>query len=67
MKKKFEPSIDEIITEIRITEQRMKKAKLTNDKVGYEIALKRHEQLYKEYGHILYKKREPTQIFEKRW
>ena len=67
MKKKIKLSIDEIIAEIKITEQRMKKAKLTNDKVGYEIALKRHEELYSKYGHILYRKRKPTQVFENRW
>jgi hypothetical protein len=67
MKKEFVPSLDEILKEIQITEERMKKARLTNDKVGYEIALKRHEQLYKEYRQIIYKKREPTQVFEKRW
>ena len=67
MKKKFEPSIDEILEGIQITEERIKKAKLTNDKVGYKIALKRQEQLYKEYGHLLYKKREPTQVIQKKW
>ena len=67
MKKKIEPSVDEIITEIRIAEQVMKKTKLTNNKVGYELALKRHKELYSEYGHILYRKRKPIQFFEKRW
>lgn len=67
MKKKIEPSVDEIITEIRIAEQVMKKTKLTNDKVGHGIAFKRHKELYSEYDHILYRKRKPIQVFEKRW
>jgi len=62
-----EPTVDELLNELKLIENRMKKAKLTNDKVGYELALKRQEEIYEKYGHIIYKKREPTQVFEKRW
>ena len=67
MEPKSEISLDKVLQEIKITEERMKKAKLNNDKVGYEIALKKHEELYKKYSNILYKKREPIKVFEKRW
>lgn len=60
-------SIEETIEKIKTTTQRMKKAKQNNDQVGYEIALKEHEKLHKEYGHILYGKRGPTKIYEKRY
>jgi len=62
-----EPTVDELLSELKQIENRMKKARLTNDKVGYEIALRRQEEIYNKYGHIIYKKSEPTQVFEKRW
>lgn len=65
--KNIEPTADELLNELKLIENRMKKAKLSNDKVGYEIALRKQEEIYKKYGHIIYKKREPTQVFEKRW
>ena len=65
--KKTQFKIDTILNEIKIVEQRMKQAKLQNDKIGYEIALRKHEEIYKEYGHLIYKKSNPTPVFEKRW
>ena len=60
-------SLDNIINEIKLTEERIKKAKNAKDKIGYEIALEKLEELYKKYDNILYKKREPTKVFEKKW
>ena len=67
MNEQFESSIEDVLKEIDKVVERMRKAKLANDKVGYEIALKEHERLHKEYAHILYKKREPTAVYSKRW
>jgi hypothetical protein len=44
----------------------MKKAKMTNDKVGYETALKEYERLNEKYAHILYKKRDPADVYARR-
>jgi len=65
MNQGFDPPIEKILEEIIKTQKRMKEAKMKGDKVGYEIALKEHERLHKKYGHILYEKREPTQVFIK--
>lgn len=64
--KRSKIKIEEILIELKIVEERMKKAKVTNDKVGYEIALRKHEEIYSEYGHLIYKKTKPTAVFEKR-
>jgi len=63
MRKKIELSIDKIIAEIKITDLGIKKTKLTNDKLGYGFAFKRHEGFTCEYDHILYREREPTLVF----
>jgi len=39
---------------------------MTNDKVRYEIARKEYERLNEKYAYILYKKRDPTDVYEKR-
>jgi len=65
MSNEFEPSIEEILDEINKTAKRMREAKERGDKIGYEFALMEHERLHKKYAHVLYKKREPTQIFSK--
>ena len=66
MNTKFEPSYDEIMAEIDKCVKRMKHADSIKDKVGYDIALKEYQNLHKKYAHILYKKREPTAVFDKR-
>ena len=66
MSNPFEPSAEVILKEIDKVAKRMKEAKLKNDKIGYEIALKEYERLYKDYGHLLYKKKEPIPVFYKR-
>ena len=66
MSNEFEPSIEDVLEEINKTAKRMKEAKERGDKIGYEFALKEHERLHKKYAHILYNKREPTQVFSKR-
>ena len=67
MNNPFEPSVEDVLKEIDKVAKRMKEAKERGDKIGYELALKEYERLYKEYARILYKKREPTQVFSKRW
>ena len=67
MDKKNKENIDNILKEIKITEERIRNAKSINDKVGYELALKKQEELYIKYNHILYKKQEPTQVFQKKY
>ena len=67
MSKTNEPSLDDILYEIKTIENRMKKARMKNDKIGYELALKRQEEIYKKYNHILFKKRDPTAVFEKKY
>ena len=64
---KKKPSVEEILEKIRIAAERMKKAKSEDDDIGYEIALKEYEKLYKEYADILYNKKEPTKVYEKRY
>jgi len=39
---------------------------MTNDKVGYEIALKEYESVNEKYAHILYKKRDPAEVYARR-
>ena len=66
MSNTFEPKAEVILREIEKVTKRMQEAKIKNDKIGYELALKEYERLYKEYGYILYKKKEPTKVFYKR-
>lgn len=66
-KKKIDSELCDILNEIKILEQRMKKAKISNDKTGYEIALQRHEEIYKKYGDLIYKNSKPTTVFEKKF
>ncbi len=66
MNYQFESKIEDIIKDIKQNAEKMKKAKLANDKIEFEDALKEHERLHKEYAQILYKQREPTHVFLKR-
>ena len=66
MNKKSEPFIDEVMAKINQVAERMKHAKDIGDKVGYDIALKEYEYLYKKYSHILYKSHEPAGVYVKR-
>jgi len=63
----FDPPIEVILEEIEKVAKRIKKAKEENDKGAYDLALKEHERLHKKYDHILYKKKEPTKVYLKRW
>lgn len=64
---KFEPSFDEVMKEIDKYVKRMKHADSIGDKVGYDIAFKKYQEVHKKYGHILYKQRKPTSVFDKRF
>ena len=66
MSEQFEPSLEDVLEEINKVAERMKQAKMTNDKVGYEIALKEYERLNEKYAHILYKKRDPADVYARR-
>ena len=66
MSGQFESSLEDVLEEINKVAEKMKKAKMTNDRVGYEIALKEYERLNEKYAHILYKKRDPVDVYERR-
>ncbi len=46
--------------------RRMKHADSIGDKVGYDIAFKEYQRLHEKYGHIFYKRRDLTAVFDKR-
>jgi len=66
MSEQFEPSLKDVLEEINKVTERMKQAKMTNDKAGYEIALRDYERLNEKYSHILYKKRDPADVYARR-
>jgi len=66
MDNKFEPSFEEVMKEIDKHVRRMKHADSIGNKVGYDIAFKEYQRLHEKYGHILYKRRDPTAVFDKR-
>lgn len=57
MGEQFEPSLEDILEEINKAAEKMKKAKMTNDRVGYEIALKEYERVNEKYA-IYYTRKE---------
>jgi len=57
MGEQFESSPEDVLEEINKVAERMKQAKMTNDKVGYEIALKEYERLNEKYAYIIQEKR----------
>jgi len=64
---KKEPTIEEILEKINLCNKRLKHARAINDKIGYEIALKEHERLHSEYEKILYKEKNPSLHYEKKY
>ena len=50
MSGQFESSLEDVLEEINKVAERMKKAKMTNDKAGYEIALKEYERFNEKYS-----------------
>ena len=50
MGEQFESSLEDVLEEINKVAERVKQAKMTNDKVGYEIALKEYERLNEKYS-----------------
>jgi len=50
MSEQFEPSLEDVLEEINKVAERMKKAKMTSDKAGYEIALKEYERFNEKYS-----------------
>lgn len=66
MSEQFEPSLEDVLEEINKVTERMKKAKMANDKVEYEAALNEYERLNEKYAHILYRKRDPADVYARR-
>ncbi len=59
-------TLEHLLHQIESVAKRMKVARRTNDKVGYELALREYERLHKEYQRVLYSAHEPTQVFQRR-
>ena len=66
MKKKLEINVDEILKKINQAAKRMQHANSINDKIGYDIALKEYETLYKNYSKLLYNNKEPSKVYHRR-